>query len=192
VELLQGDAFTDLFRTFAREAFHLEVHDTYSTSDEAGPFRLFLTDQVDDLAWHQPWLRLVREVTAVGRQMLRARVVTVPHVDYTRWGLAVAEHNIAAGEDVRWLPRHLIDPSALTADDFWLFDGDRVVFTVFEPSGRFAGGASTADPVLAAHCRAVRDAVWDAAIPHHRYVDGEFVVDTNGVALIVREYIGFG
>ncbi|WP_028927634.1 DUF6879 family protein [Pseudonocardia acaciae] len=169
MELLQGEAFDDLFRTFEREAFHLELQDSYHTPEETGPFRLFLDGKDDDLGWHLPWLNLVREVTASGRRIRRARVVTVPHVDYTRWGLAVAEHNVAAGEDIRWLPRHLVDAGALTLDDYWLFDDERVVFTVFEPGGRFAGGAATVDPVIVRHCREVRDRVWQMAVPHGRY-----------------------
>lgn len=128
--------------------------------------------RTDDFAWHQPWLDLVREATAAGRSISRVRVVSVPHVDYTRWGLVVAEHNIAAGEDIRWLPRQLVDPADLSSDDFWLFDDDRVVFTVFEPSGRFAGGAATIDPQIVGYCREVRDLVWSQAIPHAQYLAG--------------------
>jgi hypothetical protein len=173
VKLLQGEEFTELFRTFQRSAFHLEVQDSYHTPEESGPFQLFLDGQPDDLEWHRPWLELIREVTTSGRSVTRARVVTVPHVDYTRWGLTVAEHNIAAGEDIRWLPRHLIDSGELAADDYWLFDDSRVVFTVFELTGRFAGGASTADPVIVERCRKVRDRVWRAAVPHAQYIAGE-------------------
>lgn len=173
MELLQGEAFDELFRAFERRAFHLEVQDSYHTPEESGPFHRFLTGQPDDLAWHRPWLDLVREVTDAGRRITRARVVTVPHVDYTRWGLVVAEHNIAAGEEIRWLPRHLVDPSDLPADDYWLFDDNRVVFTVFEPGGQFAGGAATTDPAIVDHCRQARDRVWRAATPHDRYTAGE-------------------
>jgi len=169
-ELLHGEAFDNLFRTFRRRAFHLEVRDSYHVPDEAGPFRRFLNGEHDDFAWHEPWLGLVREATGAGKDISRVRVVTVPHVDYTRWGLTVAEHNIAAGEDIRWLPRHLIDPNNLTTDDYWLFDDDRVVFTVHEPDGQFAGGAVTTDPAIVARCRAVRDQVWRVAVPHSRYV----------------------
>lgn len=91
-------------------------------------------------------------------------------MDYTRWGLTVAPHNISAGEDIRWLPRHLIAPGHLTADDYWLFDDDRVVFTVFEPGGQFVGGAATTDPTIVGLCCTVRDRVWDVAIPHSQYV----------------------
>jgi hypothetical protein len=44
------------------------------------------------------------------------------------------------------------------------------VFTVFEPGGRFAGGAATTDPRIVDRCRTVRDLVWRAAIPHREYV----------------------
>lgn len=175
MELLQGEAFDALFSGFERDAFHLEVQDTYDTPEESGPFQLFLSGEHDDFAWFQPWLDLVRNAISAGQIVRRARVVTVPHADYTRWGLTVAEHNIAAGEDIRWLPRHLIDANDLSADDFWLFDDALVVFTVFEPGGRFGGGAATGDPVIVNHCRAVRDRVWQAAIPHHRYVETEYV-----------------
>lgn len=175
MELLQGEAFDALFRDFERDAFHLEVQDTYHTPEESGPFHLFLTGQHDDFAWFQPWLDLVRNATQAGRVIRRTRVVTVPHRNYTRWGLTVAEHNIAAGEDVRWLPRHLINGAELSADDYWLFDDKLVVFTVFEPGGRFAGGAASTDPVIVNHCRAVRDRAWEVAIPHHRYLETEHV-----------------
>lgn len=175
MELLQGEAFDELFRAFRNQAFHLEVQDSYHTPDETGPFNLFLAGQADDFAWHQPWLDLVREVTSTGKRITRARVVTVPHVDYTRWGITVAPRNIAAGEDIRWLPRHLIDPRDLAADDYWLFDDSRAVFTVFEPGGQFAGGAVTTDAAIVDMCRTVRDRVWPVAIPHSQYIVSEYV-----------------
>ena len=170
MELLQGDAFDDLFRSFEHSAFHLELRDSYHTPEEAGPFGRFLRGEPDDFAWHQPWLNLVREATKAGKQITRARVVSVPHGDYTSWGLTVAPLNIEAGEDIRWLPRHLANGLDLTTDDFWLFDDTRVVFTIFEPSGVFGGGAQTLDPAIVGHCRRARDQVWARAIPHTTYV----------------------
>jgi hypothetical protein len=169
MELLQGEAFDDLFRSFEHTAFHLELQDSYHTPDESGPFDLFLRGEADDFAWHQPWLKLVREATGAGRAITRARIVSEPHGDYTRWGLAVAPLNIEAGEDIRWLPRQLTHDLDLTTDDYWLFDDNRVVFTVFEPGGRFGGGAQTVDPVIVEHCRRTRDQVWARAVPHHEY-----------------------
>jgi len=165
-----GEAFDNLFRGFRHTAFHLEVEDTYHTPEESGPFKLFLDGLPDDFAWHRPWLDLIEEITQAGRSVSRVRVVTMPHVDYTRWGLTVAPLNIAAGEDIRWLPRSLTADVELPPDDFWLFDDERVVFTVFEEGGRFAGGAETTDRHIVDRCRKVRDQVWALAIPHETYV----------------------
>ena len=66
---VQGDAFDDLFRTFERTAFHLELKDSYHTPHEAGPFDLYMKGKPDDFAWHQPWLRLVREATQAGKSI---------------------------------------------------------------------------------------------------------------------------
>jgi hypothetical protein len=169
MRLLTGEAFNELFRAFGRTAFHLEVEDSYHTPEENEPLQRFLEGQSDDFAWHQPWLNLVAETTKAGRQISRVRVVTVPHGDYTRWGLTVAELNVAAGEDIRWLPRHLAADITLPLDDFWLFDDNRVVFTVFEPGGRFAGGAETTDPYIVERCVRVQRQVWTRAIPHATY-----------------------
>jgi hypothetical protein len=128
-----------------------------------------LRGEPDDFAWHQPWLSLVREATQAGRSITRVRIVSVPHGEYTRWGLTVAALNVQAGEDIRWLPRHLAHDMDLTTDDYWLFDDNRVVFTIFGPNGQFGGGAQTIDPLIVGHCRRARDQVWAKAVPTHEY-----------------------
>ncbi|MET8422407.1 DUF6879 family protein [Nocardia sp. NPDC004860] len=62
---------------------------------------------------------------------------------------------VQAGEDVRYLPRHLIDSDELTTDDWWIFDDSVVAFTVFEPgdNGRWIGGAVTTDPRIVEYIR---------------------------------------
>ncbi|MDQ2882660.1 MAG: hypothetical protein M3Y48_16080 [Actinomycetota bacterium] len=62
-----------------------------------------------------------------------------------------------------------------TVADFWLFDGEHVAFTVFEPGGRFAGGPATTDPTIVARCCKVRDLVWQTAIPHRDYIHTDHV-----------------
>jgi hypothetical protein len=171
MRLLQGPAFDNIFRRFERSAFHLEVEDSYHTPDESEPFRKFLNGELDDFEWHLPWLRLVREATSSGKHVKRVRIVSEPHVDYTRWGLTVAPLNIESGEDIRWLPRRLTLDLDITSDDFWIIDDQRVVFTIFTPDGRFSGGAETVDPVIVERCVKVRDRVWAAAIPHADYVN---------------------
>lgn len=166
---LTGDDFTNLFRTCGRSAFHLEVHDSYGIPDESGPFRRFLAGEPDDYAWMRGWTDVVREATERGVIFQRARVVTEPHVDYTRWGLVIAPLNIEAGEDVRYLPRQRVNADELPADDFWLFDDKTVAYSLFTASGAAVGAAVTTDPAIARRCVAIRAAVWRQAIPHAEY-----------------------
>ncbi|MBF6060628.1 hypothetical protein IU500_07535 [Nocardia terpenica] len=170
MQLHYGEDMARLFRADWRVAVHLELQDSYTTPEEDEPFRKFLAGEPDDFAWFSDWENLVRELTGNGRGMRRVRVVTVPHTDYTRWALTVAVRNVEAGEDVRYLPRHKIDPGLLSGDDWWIFDDDLVAFSVFTPAGAGAGLATTTDPAIVAHIRTVRDRVWSLAIPYAEYV----------------------
>lgn len=173
--LLRGDGFRNLFRTFNETAFHLELKDSYHVPEESGPFSLFLDGKPDDFAWHEPWLNIVREATRAGKRMTRVRVVTVPHSDYTRWGLTVARLNIAAGEDIRWLPRRLAKGIEFPPQDYWLFDDTRVVFTEFHEDGRFLGGTEATGPQVVAQCRHAHEQVWSRAISHAQYMASQNV-----------------
>ncbi|SNY83825.1 hypothetical protein SAMN04244553_3568 [Nocardia amikacinitolerans] len=168
---LTGSDFTNLFRTCRQSAFHLEVQDSYGIPEESEPFRRFLAGEHDDYEWMRPWTDVVKAGTDRGVNFTRARVVTEPHVDYTRWGLLVAALNIEAGEDIRYLPRHLANADEIPADDYWLFDDEMVAFTLFTPSGAAAGAAVTTDPVIVRRCTDIRDAVWRQAIPHADYIE---------------------
>jgi len=170
VQLWRVEALETLIRACKDEAFHLELQDDYNTEDGIEPFRLYLDGQTDDdYAWLADWLDLVRGMTVRGATMRRARIVTVPHSDYTQWLLGVSQANIEAGEDIRYVPRSRVDPQRLTTDDWWLLDHDTVAFTAFEPDGRLAGGAVTTDPRIVGYCREVRDYVWGIAVPYFDY-----------------------
>ncbi|UFS95539.1 DUF6879 family protein [Nocardia huaxiensis] len=164
--LAQGEAFNDLFREAEREAFHLEVRDDYYPPDYP-PLVRFLAGEHEDYEWLQPWLNVVRESVGRGVAVNRARVVTVPHNDYTRYAKHVARLNREAGEDVRYLARHLIEQDELTTDDWWIFDDSVVAFTVFAPgdNGRWLGGAVTTDPRIVEYIRTVKERVWSLAVP---------------------------
>ncbi|RDI53998.1 DUF6879 family protein [Nocardia mexicana] len=175
MKLIQGEEFVDLFRGGEwKRAFHLETQDEYLVADEHEPFRKFLAGEPDDYEWCRSWDDLIRDVTGSGKQVHRVRLVSIPHVDYTRFGLTIAPLNIEAGEEIKWLPRPLIDPAELTQDDYWLFDDDLVVFVTFRSDGDFGGFAVTDDPVIAAHCTAIRDKVWGLGIPHADYVGSDY------------------
>ncbi|MBB2944300.1 hypothetical protein FB565_004029 [Actinoplanes lutulentus] len=169
MQLLLNDEFDELFRGFQREAFHLEVADAYETPEETEPIRRYLAGEPDDFGWQQPWLNLVRQTTASGRSVRRLRVVTEPHVDYTRWLLSISHLNADAGEVIRWLPRGELDGLPIAADDYWIFDDRRAVFTLSGTDEEIFG-AATDDPAIVDHCVRVRDALWPVAVPHDEYV----------------------
>lgn len=171
MRLLDSREHTALIGSSTREAFHLELQDDYDSPGENEIFRNWLEGgPEDDYRWFQGWLSAVRALTERGAVMRRVRVVTVPHTDYIRWELEVARLNAEAGEQIGYVPRHLVDASRLSTDDFWLLDDHTVTFTAFRPSGRIAGSVVTTDPRIVAHCRQVRDYVWAAAVPYADYV----------------------
>ncbi|MBF6466297.1 hypothetical protein IU427_14080 [Nocardia beijingensis] len=165
--LVPDEGFPDLLGTCKREAFHLEVLDTYAEPNEHEPFRRFLADEPDDHAWFQPWTELIQETTSRGVAVTRVRIVTEPHTDYTRFALAVAALNVRAGEDIRYLPRH--HAGEVPSDDYWLLDDETVVFSAFGESGGWSGAVTT-DPHIAAYCRGLRARFWPLATPFAEYV----------------------
>jgi hypothetical protein len=161
------------FKTLAitrKRAFHLELRDAYHVGSEDEPFGRWLRGEPDDYAWHADWLGFVREATAAGVHVQRVRLATIPHSDYVRFGLDVSPLNIKAGEDIRYLPRHLAEGIGLPDEDYWLLDDDTLILSVFSPDGRTGGFARPSAPALLRQCVAVRDQVWERAIPYAQYV----------------------
>ncbi len=152
-----------------KRAFHLEQRDTYNVAGEDEPFRRWLRGEPDDYAWHADWLGFVRQATAAGVQVQRVRLASVPHSDYVRWGLDVSPLNIEAGEDIRYLPRHLADGIDLPDEDYWLLDDDTLILSVFSADGRTGGFAWPLSPGLLRACVTVRDQLLERAIPFAQY-----------------------
>nr|WP_245547051.1 DUF6879 family protein [Nocardia brevicatena] len=94
-------------------------------------------------------------------------MVTVPHSDYQRWLFSITASNVEAGEDIRYLPRHLA--GEVPSDDWWLFDDTKVGFNLVDIDGKPAGAAITIDPGIAAYCRSVKENLWQSAVPFNEY-----------------------
>jgi hypothetical protein len=169
VEPLSYEDFKALALTRGR-AFHLEQRDAYNVAGEDEPFRRWLHGEPDDYAWHADWLGFVRKATAAGVLVQRVRLASVPHTDYVRWGLDVSPLNIAAGEDIRYLPRHLAAGITLPDEDYWLLDDDTLILSVFSADGRTGGFAWPPGPELLGQCLQVRDQLLERAVPYARYV----------------------
>ena len=128
-------------------------------------------DPDDRTSWWRPWLDAVAEATRRGVAMRRARIISEPISDYIRYEYDGTFTNIAAGEDVRWLPRRRTSDLLLPALDFWAFDDDLVIFNHFTGDGQWAdpGMEECRDPDVVKRCVAAFDAIWERAIPHDQY-----------------------
>ena len=172
MESITYDQLDRLFTSFKREAAHLEMRDTYGTAVELPHLRRWLDGEPDDLDWLQAWFDAVRAGTAAGKTFRRARIVSEPVSEYQRWVLKDAHLYVAAGEDIRWVPRRLASAVALPGNDFWLFDRELVVFLIFAGNGLVVDYLSTTDPAAIELCVTAFEAVWRLSIPTRDYNPG--------------------
>ncbi|MFJ6621890.1 DUF6879 family protein [Kitasatospora sp. NPDC091335] len=166
-----GTRIDELLRRTRQSAVHLEMRDGYMQEDPAlhawrAGHRL---DPDDRASWWRPWLDVIAEATGRGVRIRRARIVSEPVSEYIRYEYDVTFPNVAAGEQVRWLPRRDASTLALPGNDFWLFDGRLVRWGHFSGDGDSLGGELTEDPAAARLCAESFDAVWDRAVPHDEY-----------------------
>lgn len=161
--------FEELFRSCKRSAVHLEMRDGYMKSDTAyvdwSEGRHF-----DPAERWRSWLDLVKEAASRGVAVRRARVVSEPISTYIRFEHAVTDGlNIAAGEEVRWLPRRRATDLALPGNDFWVFDEALVLVNHFDGEGDSLEHELSEELELARFCATAFERVWERATPHQEY-----------------------
>jgi len=165
--------FGELLAGCERSAVHLEMRDAYAVTGEAERFAAWRDghrlNPADHASWWRPWLSLVEETVARGVAVRRARIVSEPVSEYIRYEHSFTFTNVAAGEQVRWLPRRQASDLALPGNDFWLLDGRLIRWNHFTGDGGSAGQELSDDPASAKLCAEAFEAVWGRATPHDRY-----------------------
>ncbi|RKN12121.1 DUF6879 family protein [Streptomyces radicis] len=167
--------FLDLLASARHTAMHLEMRDIYDVGDEAADFERWQRTGERDVdpasEYWAPWVGLIEETVARGVAVRRARVVSEPVSDYIRYEHAGAAVNVAAGEDVRWLPRRRASDLLLPGNDLWVFDETAVLFNHFDGHGNWSSPKweVRTEPDLIAQVRGSLRAVWDRAVPHEQY-----------------------
>jgi hypothetical protein len=161
--------FSELIAATTRSAVHLEMRDAYTPFDPE--FQAWKQGKPrtppDTPDW---WHNLVREHAARGIRFRRARIVSEPVSDYIRFEHeATGWLNVAAGEEVRWLPRRRASDLCLPGNDFWLFDDRLIRFHHFSGDGEIVEDELCDDLAVIARCMAAFEAVWDRAVPHAEY-----------------------
>ncbi|MFJ8583587.1 DUF6879 family protein [Streptomyces sp. NPDC093595] len=161
--------FKELFRDCQRTAVHLEARDAYSKTDSA--FVDWKAGKpIDPAERWGAWRSIVSEAVARGVEVRRARIVSTPVSEYIRFEHAVTEGlNIAAGEQVRWLPRRNASDLLLPGNDFWLFDSRLVYLNHFDGEGEPTEPEITENADLAKLCESAFESVWNRATPHAEF-----------------------
>ncbi|MET7639814.1 DUF6879 family protein [Streptomyces sp. NPDC005438] len=156
-----------------QSAVHIELRDGYMADDPG-----FLAwrdgvrlDPADRGEWWGGWHDAVADAVARGVEVRRVRVVSEPLSDYVRYEYDVTFTNLAAGEQVRWLPRRRASRLLLPATDGWVFDRKLALLHHFTGDGQLAEDGR--EYVEEATCvQRFADAVeeaWDLAVPHEDY-----------------------
>ena len=150
-------------------AVHLEMRDAYGLEDE--DFHAWRAGKPYDPTPGTWWYELVGRAVARGVKVRRARIVSEPVTEYIRFEYDITAHNLAAGEDVRWLPRRQASTIALPGNDFWLIDRELVIFNHFTGDGLWAKEPEelTREPDPVGICVSAFDEVWQRATPHGDY-----------------------
>lgn len=165
--------FSELIAGCTRSAVHLEMRDGYAVDGEREQFEAwrggFRHDPADEASWWRPWLDLVQETVSRGVVVRRARIVSEPVSEYIRFEHSGTFTNIAAGEQVRWLPRRRASDLALPGNDFWLFDDRLIRWNHFTGDGASAGQEISDDPATVKLCAEAFEAAWARAVPHNQY-----------------------
>lgn len=161
--------FEELFRDCRGSAVHLEMRDSYMKSDPAYiDWTVGVT--IDPAQRWADWLNLVAEATGRGVKVRRARIVSEPVSNYIRFEHEVTDGlNIAAGEEVRWLPRQRATGIALPGNDFWLFDSSLLLVNHFDGEGEWLEPSISTDPREIKLCDSAFEAVWEMSVPHADY-----------------------
>jgi hypothetical protein len=172
VEPLDADGWARLFAECEVSASHLEMRDTYAVTEEQTDieqWRAGTWGPEKDAKSRADWLDLMRATAARGVRLRRARIVSEPVTEYIRFEHEGTPLNIAAGEDVRWLPRTRASGLALPGNDCWIFDGTAVLFNHFTGNGGWVGNELITDPDVVRMCSDAFEAVWKLGIPHRDY-----------------------
>jgi hypothetical protein len=159
----------DLFNDCERGIVHLEMRDSGPLDDPV--LADWRAGKVIVPAERWPdWFEMTSKTTTRGISIRRARIVSEPVSDYVKYEFDVTDGlNVAAGEQVRWLPRRRASDLALPGNDFWLFDDRIVQFNHFSGNGDWLDVERVTDPAVVRLCSVAFESVWQRAIPHEDY-----------------------
>ena len=184
-ELLIGTAFQGLFEGVTRSAERLETREHYG-GDQA-EFDAWIAGKIEEIPEddrREAWLSRIRSQTAAGVTWRRVRVIREPPSPYQRFGLMSCRQNAEAGEDIRYFERDRALAEGLPAHDFWLLDGNRLVFMYFGFDDRLVGAQIVADAAVTQQHQAWFRQAMKVATPYRDYLEAHPTWSTRPGALL--------
>lgn len=164
-----GPDFRAFVRGFRHSSFRLETRDRYNEPNERDHYQRWLAGERVGDWWRRGFLDMVEARTGDGARMARVRVVSEPASDYTRFGFVLGAYNVAAGEDIRYLPRGRAAQLDLPGEDWWLIDSTRVGVIRFGDDDILLGAEIIDDPAAVVQYNAWRDVALHYAVPLREY-----------------------
>lgn len=159
-----------LCRGITTSFLHMETRDAYGTEVELPHLAKWHRGEPDDYAWFTWWLELLRSHRSAGRACRRVRVVSEPLSDYQRWVLSFTEKFVDAGEDIRYVNRARLTTTMLPGSgDYYVFDGELVLFLHYAGSGTNASYEIAEDRETVRACQQAFETVWALATPFRDY-----------------------
>ncbi|MGW9347576.1 DUF6879 family protein [Nocardiopsis flavescens] len=169
METLDSQGWARIFESCRESAYHLEMRDHYAVAEEAADMEKWRAGEwgpEQDAESKAGWLDLMRATAARGVRLRRVRIVSEPVTEYIRFEHEGTPQNLAAGEDIRWLPRSRTSGLALPGNDCWIFDGSTVLFNHFTGDGAWVGNEISTDSEVAGMCARAFESAWELGVPH--------------------------
>ncbi|MFB4424790.1 DUF6879 family protein [Streptomyces sp. QL37] len=168
-EMVPFSTIAHLFEDFRHTAWRLETRRGYATDRRSEKWQRWQAGADIAAEPDDAWRENVRQQVAEGKRFERVRLVDEPLTEGQEFLLDSGPSNVAAGEDIRNLPRGRAEQLGLPDHDFWLFDSRLVARFVFDETDTTLGVILSEDPAdVAAACQA-RDAAW-----HHATVTTDY------------------
>jgi len=161
---------------FEREAFRLELLDCYDSPAARERVQRFMAGEREGQPARAFWDGLLAEARRAGKSMSRVHVVSEPLTNYLRWELDYYRGSVAAGEDIRIIPRARAAGLDLPGFDFWLFDGRAAAVMVYDERGAWLHSEIVTDLGFVAACCHWRDVAMHHATELGTYMAGSEAV----------------